>query len=472
MECSQDKYGLNLETISTAVNKRFLSQSYLSQLVFMFNSGCYEELEIQTRLLAERFPDSGLIWKVLGAALQAQGKDSLAAMQMATMLLPDDSEAHYNFSNALQDKKQYQAAVLSCIRAIEINPDFAEAHCNLGVALKELGQITDAVASYVRAIEIKPNFAEAHNNLGIAWKELGQLDKAEASYRRALEINKHYAEAYSNLGGVLRAQDKLAEALFCYQQQAKLTPENEIALHHIASLTGQKTERAPNQYIESAFDSYADKFDSHLQQVLKYEVPEKLVALVMQHAHPQMKTLNILDLGCGTGLVGLAIAPFSRQLVGVDLSNKMLEKAHSRSIYERLEKLDLLTMMQSEKTSIYDVIFAADVLIYSGKLDLIIAEVKRLLCPSGLFAFSIESLDYFSNENSLHDVGLDWQLETNGRYTHSIHYVKRLACSNKFYILEITPTQIRLENAKAVNGYLVLCKSRGEDFEMTSGGKL
>ena len=408
-----------------------LTAEQIDQLIALFNAGRYVELEIRARLLVEQYPNSGFAWKVLGVSLQVQGKDGLPALQKAAELLPAD----------------------------------ADAHSNLGNALKDLRQLDDAVASYRRALEIKPDYAEAHNNLANALADLGQLDDAVASYRRALGIRPDYAEAYGNLAGALRSQGKLDEALACLQQQVRLTPGNGVAQHQIASLTGKHTERAPIQYVESVFDGYAEKFDTHLQQVLNYEAPEKLVALVTQHSTPSTEKWRVLDLGCGTGLVGLAIAPFARQLVGVDLSVKMLEKAHARNLYQRLERADLLTMMQSEKASSYDVIIAADVFIYLGKLDEIISEVKRLLCPGGVFAFSIETLVALSNEEASQGVQREYQLENTGRYTHSANYMIRLASANGFLFREMAAAIIRMEHGRPANGYLVLWKT-----EVSSGG--
>ena len=477
-----------------------LTAEQISQLIALYNAGRYVELEIRARLLVEQYPNSGFAWKVLGVSLQVQGKDGLPALQKAAELLPDDADAHSNLGNALKDLRQLDDAVASYRRALEIKPDYAEAHCNLGVALKGLGQLDDAVASYRlaleikpdyaeahnnlgnaladlgqpddavasyrRALEIKPDYAEAHNNLANALADLGQLDDAVASYRRALGIRPDYAEAYGNLAGALRSQGKLDEALAHLQQQVRLTPGNGVAQHQIASLTGKHTERAPIQYVESVFDGYAEKFDTHLQQVLNYEAPEKLVALVTQHSTPSTeKKWRVLDLGCGTGLVGLAIAPFARQLVGVDLSVKMLEKAHARNLYQRLERADLLTMMQSEKASSYDVIIAADVFIYLGKLDEIISEVKRLLCPGGVFAFSIETLVALSNEEASQGVQREYQLENTGRYTHSANYMIRLASANGFLFREMAAAIIRMEHGRPANGYLVLWKT-----EVSLGG--
>jgi predicted TPR repeat methyltransferase len=130
--------------------------------------------------------------------------------------------------------------------------------------------------------------------------------------------------------------------------------------------------------------------------VLICDVHEKFVALVTRHS-PAIEKWSILDLGCRTRLVCLEIAEFARLLVRVHLSAKMLRKAHARNLYHRLKRFDLLSMMQSEHASSFDAIIAADIFVYLGKLDEIISEAKRLLCRTGVFAFSIETVEIMSN---------------------------------------------------------------------------
>ena len=55
----------------------------------------------------------------------------------------------------------------------------------------------------------------------------------------------------------------------------------------------------------------------------------------------------------------------------------MLEKARERNLYDRLEQLDLLTMMQGEAAASYDVVFAADVFVYLGKLDELVEQAQK-----------------------------------------------------------------------------------------------
>ena len=337
---------------------------------------------------------------------------------------------------------------------LERHPDSAFIWNLLGVSLEMQGK--GGLSALHKASALLPEDAEIQNNIGNALSDLGRGDEAEARYRLALVLNPDFFGAYGNLGSMLRTQGKLNEALACFQEQLRLAPGDTVIAHHIAAITGSNTECAPEQYVEKVFDEYAEEFDAHLQQVLKYEAPEKLVALVTGNATPPPEKWNVLDLGCGTGLVGLAIAPFARHLVGVDLSSKMLEKAQARQLYHRLERLDLLTMMRSEATSSYDVIILADVFIYIGKVDEIIAEIRRLLSPGGVVAFSIETLDASLNEGPSRSVQLDYQLRDTGRYAQSVAYMDRLASAFGFTIKAMVGTPIRVEGGKPVNGYLAL----------------
>jgi len=395
-----------------------------NSLAALFSAGRYTEAVAQAQRLTVRFPMHAFGWMMLGVTLGQMGRksDSLAPLKRAAALSPGD----------------------------------AGVHINLGKTLLDLGHHHEAEASFRRALKIRPDIAEAHANLGSLLMGTSRLDEAEACYRKAISLNPNYVDAYGNLGSVLYRQGKLDAALACFQQQIRLSPDDGQARHLIAALTGKSTERAPDQYVEEVFDDYAEKFDTHLQNVLKYAAPERLVALVTKHSTPPAEKWRVLDLGCGTGLVGVAVAPFARQLVGVDLSSKMLEKARARNLYQRLERTDLLTMMRAEKAASYDVIFAADVFIYLGKLDEIVSEIKRLLCPGGYVAFSIETLEPSSNEEANQGNLQDYQLNNTGRYAQSIGYITRLAAINGFRTLEVEATQIRKEVDQPVIGHLVL----------------
>ena len=207
----------------------------IEQFAVLFNTGRHVELESRARELLERHPDSGQIWKALGASLLMQGKNALPAMQKAAELLPDDAQAHSNLGNALRDLGRLDDAVASYRRALAIKPDYAEAHGNLGIVLQDLGRLDDAVASYRRALAIQPEYAKAHNNLANVLRDLGRLDDAVESYRRALAIKPEYAEAYNNLGNVLRDLGRLGDAVASYRRVLAIEPEYDEAHNNLGS---------------------------------------------------------------------------------------------------------------------------------------------------------------------------------------------------------------------------------------------
>lgn len=407
-----------------------------ARLVALFAAKHFGEATALAQSMVERFPLNGFGWMMLGVLFRQEGRieEALAYTQ----------------------------------KGVALSPTYAAAHYNLGNIFIELERLEEAEACFRRALQIRPDYAEAYNNLGYILKKLHRLDEAEASFQQALQIKPGWAEVYGSLGLLSQDQGRLDEALAYFQQQIRLTPENSTTQHIIASLTGKNTERAPAQYVERSFNNpnYANNFDTYLQKTLGYEAPKKLVELVTRYA-PPIEKWDVLDLGCGTGLVGLEIAPFVRQLVGVDLSARMLEKANARNLYQRLVCSDLLAMMRGERASSYDVIIAADVFVYLGKLDEILVEIKRLLRPGGVFAFSVEDLVALRNGGGGQGDGIqpEYQLEITGRYTHSLGYLDRIASVNGFLGQATVAVRLRMEKDKPVNGHLMLWESgalRGE----------
>jgi predicted O-linked N-acetylglucosamine transferase (SPINDLY family) len=218
---------LNTQSATPGISAQRVAPAHAwNQLVGLFNAGRFTEVEILARSLIGQYPDSGLVWMLLGISLKLQGKDGLSALQKATELLPDDAGVHYNLGLVLKDLGKFNEAVLSLRRALAIKPDYLEAHSILGMVLKDLGQLDDAVASFRRVLEIQPNSAEAHNNLGNVLKEeLGRIDEAAESYRRALAIAPNFAGAHYNLGNTLKDLGQLDAALASYQRALKINPD-------------------------------------------------------------------------------------------------------------------------------------------------------------------------------------------------------------------------------------------------------
>lgn len=200
------------------------TQAEVDRLIALFHAEQYAELEQQARYLAELYPESGRAWKILGTALGVQGKNALAEMQKAAVLLPEDAVVQNNLGNACKDQALYEAAVLSYRRAITLEPEFAEAHNNLGNALKCIGEIDEALACYRTAFRIDPDYADAYINLGNTLLNLRQLDEAIWAYQRALDIDPNDEQLHYQLGGILLELGQLHPAAEVYQRVLSLNP--------------------------------------------------------------------------------------------------------------------------------------------------------------------------------------------------------------------------------------------------------
>lgn len=316
----------------------------------------------------------------------------------------------------------------------------------LGAVLKQTGRLAESLAPMQKAVVLAPRDWQAHNNLGVTLKDLGKTDQAIAAYRRAIALNPDFPEAHANLGAALREQGLSAEALQCYQRKLALSPDDPDATFMVKLLSGEQVERPPAVHVKGVFDHYAPTFDAHLVDKLGYQVPRQLVDLIAASPCGQRHDLRVLDLGCGTGLVGAAIKPHAAELVGVDLSPKMLERAAQKNVYNRLVCADLVSMMQSEPDAHYDIILAADVFIYVGVLDDVVTQAQRLLKPGGMLCFSVES-------SSSPDAG--YVLQQSGRYAHAQHYLDHLRQAHHFGPITYLPSTLRMDKLQPINGHLV-----------------
>ncbi len=201
------------------------SPDELNQLVALYQARRYAELESKALVLVGRFPASGFVWKLLGAAQQMQGKNALEAFKKTAALLPTEADAHFNLGVAQKSLGMFNEAAASYRRALKLNSKYAEAYDNLGNVLKELGQSGEAIECFNKALAIKPASVTTLNNLGSALKETGKLDEAMDCYRRAIALNPKFADAHYNLGNALLEYSRPADAAKSFRTSVTLKPE-------------------------------------------------------------------------------------------------------------------------------------------------------------------------------------------------------------------------------------------------------
>ncbi|MFH1044094.1 MAG: tetratricopeptide repeat protein [Pseudomonadota bacterium] len=345
----------------------------------------------------------------------------------------------------LLDAGDFAGAEGELRRALELRPGHSEAHYKLANACKELGKRAEAERHYLAALALDPRHAEAHNNLGAAQQLMGRAEEAQASYRRAIALKPGLSQPYLNLGRLLQQLGKAGEAEACYVQALAQGLDRVVFQHLLDAAQGANTAQAPPAYVRATFDGFAQQFDRHLVDTLDYRIPEILGNVVRQLSPPGK--MDILDLGCGTGLCGDCLRDLARRLVGVDLAPKMLEIARGRGCYRELVQAEIGQYLPLQASSIFDLVVAADVLIYIGDIGRIFSEVARVLRPGGWFAFSIEQPSQACDS---------YRLEQSGRYSQSLAYVRKLACECDLAQRSCQDVAIRKHGAQALPGQLLV----------------
>lgn len=221
-------------------------------LIELFHARQFAEAENRARKLLLHYPDSGDLWKIIGTALQMQGKDALSALQKSAELSPNDADAHYNLAVVQKQRGLLPDAISSYLRVIQLKPRYADAHFNLGNAFKELGQLEQAAASYRRFLELAPQDAGGHHNLGVVLRDIGQFDRAVASYRHALQLKPDYAEAHGNLGNALCDLGQIDSALSSYRRALQIKPDLLESLSGLLFALNYTTTLDPSGCLEEA----------------------------------------------------------------------------------------------------------------------------------------------------------------------------------------------------------------------------
>jgi predicted TPR repeat methyltransferase len=385
------------------------------------------------------------VHRSLGGLYAAQGAphDAIAAFRRALDLQPNDATA-WNGLGVVHVQQQRLDEALHCFgQALAVQPDLSQARNNLGNVLLLQSKPAEAADCYRAALRLRPDDAEAHSNLGVACAAQEQWDDAIQCWRRSLDLNAHDPRTHRNLGSALLQRQRPAEALPHFRQVLAVNPNDEQARLLVDILSGAASwAQVPAEYVVSVFDGYADTFDQDLVENLGYRGPALLQAAL--GSAPSTRSLDILDLGCGTGLCGVAFRDWARTLVGVDLSARMLARARERGVYDRLIQSDLLPALADARES-FDLVLAGDVLVYLGDLTPLFAAVQRALRPGGRFAFTVELAD-----------GTGYRVLPTIRFAHSRAYLQELAAQTQMRELTVHETVLRREHGQQVAALVVV----------------
>jgi predicted TPR repeat methyltransferase len=402
-------------------------------------------------------------WLLLGMARRrlADAAGSEAAYRVALAIAPR-SIAAWQCLGVLKEEQRDHPAAIECFETcLKLGEGTPAVSANLGRLYAQTGRLIDAHDAYDSAARREPS--NAHYVTMTTQMRFFRDVLLGAPVHDALR-------AYSaGAGAPLPAGESRADAELSWLDKAGaqmasfglIEGATRVVLHRLERGHATPTatyllqalrkdpalDRCPSDYIVESFNAFAGDFDAKLVGELGYRLPETIDEL-LRSAHITGPLPNVLDAGCGTGLCGRFLRPLAVRLEGVDLSPRMLDKARLLALYDRLECSDLVAFLVASPTP-YDLVVAADVLIYLGDLRPLFAAAARAIAPGGWFLGSIEALD-----------GRGYGVLPSGRFAHAPSYVRDVA-ARAFVEITCIETGLRLEGPERVRGAVFLWRRVG-----------
>lgn len=372
-----------------------------------------------------------------------QFEDALACYQRALTLVPGRPSTLANLGTTQYRLGRWTEAVATLEQATQADPAHSGSWTALGLSREALSDWAGAAHALRQAAALGAPGAPLQLSLALCLLRLQQPAEALKALDRALATDPTLAEAWSQRGCLLRDVGEYDEAARCFEKA--LAHGGDPVLHRFYLAPMRAGQAAPAQpppgFVEALFNEYADDFQSHLLDGLKYQAHETLLAPLRTgyRRYPL-----VIDLGCGTGLCGRLIQPHADAVDGVDLAQAMVAQARASGAYRHVEQNDLLNFLRN-RSDLADLVIAADVFIYVGALDEVFAAVRERLRPTGCFAFSVELAE-----------GEELQLRPSLRYAHSRAYIERLAQAHGFRVHQTWEAPLREDQQRPVPGLYTL----------------
>ncbi len=433
-------------------------------------------------------PSDPWVFSDLSGALAATGRIEEARVFLSLSLNLDSSNAQrwLLFAGYCLQCGETEDAKIALNKALEINPGLDQAWISLGIACLQTKEFDAAVQCLREGLRLNDQGSLVHACYGEALFHSGDVPASAQAYRDAFArgisdatvMSKHLfaqllealltqppasaLKIYENVTGLqvdppaslinkafhfLSSYGYRPAALNCARYLLEESPNDPILSYLADALRGEVTQRAPDAYITEFFDQFSDTFEEKLVGLLQYRVPETIAKEIETRG---ISFQSCLDLGCGTGLMAQLIHQPGRLITGVDLSSGMLAKAAERKVYTTLIQSEIHRYFETV-TQTFDAIIAADVLVYIGDLQALMAGAAKCLSSGGHLIVSVETTQK-----------ADFEILPSGRFAHRLEYLQRLS-GDQFSLERIIPTNIRRDAIGFANGAIVFMRRLDRD---------
>ena len=384
---------------------------------------------------ADELSESAEIKFLLGQALE-NNNDKITALQkyyQALALENNNDEIMTRIADLEAENGESITAEKYYKQALTLNPQNLSAHVNLANLLCNRNRMVEALEEYRQAVLLAPDNPEICYNLAQVVKSTDDFEQALALLFQAFYAAPEHDAWALNIAEtlILYAVQEPHKAQTIATNWLEKMPMHIVAQHVAAVLKGEPSPVA-HEYNKLLFDNFAPNYEQTLQKI-GYTVVKKIADWC-----GSIKGM-VLDLGCGTGLVGQRLKTADNHFIGVDIAPAMLEIARSKDVYAELVAADIGDYLKQHQADLPATIIAADVFCYFGNL----APIFKLCAPKRLI-FSVETNDEVS----------DFAVQINGRYQHNPQWIKEQLQAARYREIKMTELTLRQENGTGVKGML------------------
>ena len=363
----------------------------VERLNMLLSSGQYDEILAQTQDLIEEEPNNSVFYLFRGNALRRKGMypEAVDAFRQAIAFDPNDVLARSSYASLLFEMGDLVNALNASDAAILVEPEFSDPYLISGDILMELGFPEQAVFPYNKAYEMDENF-----DLGILvatlYAQNNMPEEAIDIFSDLLSKKPDDPVLHFRFGvALLYALQNGASA-----EMIKGTAKNWREKYHDKLFVQEFSQELVDNHVDynplnetsvaTLFDSFSEEYDT--ERPFEPIVNTLKEAIVSKYG--EREDLAIADLGCGTGRYAEVLKPYTSELLGVDFSYKMLDKASGKKAYKQLYQSNFKEFL-SENRHVFDVLFAVDVLDYTSNLPEAFTSFNMGLKEGGLVLLTL-----------------------------------------------------------------------------------
>ena len=307
--------------------------------------------------------------------------------------------------------REFSLAEAVVAQAIGLYPDNIGVLQAAGIGAVHARDYALAEKRFLEATRVKPGYAPPYNNLGMVYEYLQREAQARDAYAQAIHLDPALAPAYKNLGRLAETAGNLEQARTLYEQAAARTgaaPEFAALLANLGRNyadvdPGPGTDVHPTELYISA--QLADAAERHL---------------------PPDRKPAVLDLICGTGLMGARLWRKAALMIGVDPRVLMLAQAQAKNVYYDLKDQIPSDYLRGCKRGETDLIVSNGAFANVGDLLPVFLDLYAVLAPGGLLVMSFPT----------HQDSIGFHVEGGGSFSHDPAYVQQRADFEGMQLLE------------------------------------